>query len=267
MSKTELSVAEKQTLVACEADIEKGATLMCVAIAKIRDGKLYRGEYGTFEDYMRLRWNKSRCQGIKAANHGEVVLNLTAENVRNPNISEHAAEVIHDLPPAEQAKVVEAVVKDGKKPTAKAVAEAKEELTSKGKISGGVTFNTAEIEAADEAEEQAKPAMKDCLGREVPEHLREQCSNAQKISHVCKDIGDAATLVRKLKGEPGAEFVSVDAFSQPLTALRKELSSQRYWTACPRCDGSGCQFCDKAGWLPESRKGTLSAEDKAKVGI
>lgn len=59
----ELTVLEQNELTECELVIERGLkTFVEVggALLKIRDAKLYRLEYGTFEDYCQQRWNMSR---------------------------------------------------------------------------------------------------------------------------------------------------------------------------------------------------------------
>jgi hypothetical protein len=270
MKNNSLTVSEKQTLAACEADIEKGASLMVVAIAKIREKKLYRGEYGTFEDYMRLRWGKSRCNGIKLANHGQVLLNLESsqnENVRIPNISTHAAQEISDLPAEEQVTVVEQVVTTGQQPTAANIAEAREELEASGKISGGLTFDVNEIENAGEKEILPPPGLIDKLGRIVPEHLRESCNNAGRLTGCGKTADQLVREIEGLKGQPGAEYVTVQPLVASVKDVKKTLSESRFWTTCPRCNGDKCEFCESTGYLPHKRKGTLSSDDKKELGV
>lgn len=63
-----LSPTESTRLQKCEAVIEKGLqTFIEVgnALLEIRDSRLYRQDYGTFEDYCRKRWKISRAHAYR----------------------------------------------------------------------------------------------------------------------------------------------------------------------------------------------------------
>src|SRR6476660_8234750 len=61
-AKWHLSSTESEILNACEAIIQKGIqTFVEVgnALLEIRESRLYRGQYSTFEEYCRTRWAMS----------------------------------------------------------------------------------------------------------------------------------------------------------------------------------------------------------------
>lgn len=74
-----LSDPEREQLASCEATIEQGlATFIAVgnALMTIRDSRLYRQGFASFEDYCRQRWGMSRpraYQLIDAASVSTVV--------------------------------------------------------------------------------------------------------------------------------------------------------------------------------------------------
>ena len=123
----ELTQKEQQTLQACEQDITKGIELQAKALQTIRDKKLYRSEFDTFEDYVSDRLGKSRSWAYRQIDYIKVCQNI-AESSLSPigDISEAATREIADLEPDQQVEVVQEATKNGKKPTAKAVKEAKE---------------------------------------------------------------------------------------------------------------------------------------------
>lgn len=74
-----LTFEEQTRLAECETVIEKGLkTFVEVgnALLEIRDSKLYRQEFGTFEEYCRERWRMSIAQGKRLIAAAEVVQNL-----------------------------------------------------------------------------------------------------------------------------------------------------------------------------------------------
>lgn len=104
----EFTTIEKETLVACEAVIARGLNTFVEvgnALAKIRDGKLYRETHKTFEDYCRDRWGFARRTAYQFIDAAAVV-----ENVRNcaqiePPANEAQARPLSRLEPAEQVAV------------------------------------------------------------------------------------------------------------------------------------------------------------------
>lgn len=76
---TTLSAREAEELATCERIIERGLrTFLEVgsALLKIRDLRLYRNEYATFEDYYRERWSLERSQVYRLMDAAEVTRNL-----------------------------------------------------------------------------------------------------------------------------------------------------------------------------------------------
>lgn len=104
---TVLSLAEKDELGRQEAVIDRGLrTFVEVgsALAAIRDGKLYRSGYATFEEYCRERWGFARNYANKMIAAAEVVTGLGTV-VPNVPVTERHARPLTTLPPEAQARV------------------------------------------------------------------------------------------------------------------------------------------------------------------
>lgn len=74
-----VSLAESSRLVALEETIQHGvATFIEVgeALLEIRDSRLYRIEYGTFEDFCKGKWDFSKRQANRLIGASEVVATL-----------------------------------------------------------------------------------------------------------------------------------------------------------------------------------------------
>ena len=109
-----------------EATIERGLkTFVDVgnALAAIRDGKLYKADHATFEDYCKVRWGWARNYANKMIAAAEATRSL-GTNVPAP-ATESQARPLTKLPPDEQAEAWEEVVEEaeatGEKITAKKV--------------------------------------------------------------------------------------------------------------------------------------------------
>jgi hypothetical protein len=85
----ELLLDESGELAECERVIERGlGTFVEVgaALTKIRDGRLYRADHVTFEDYCRERWGFSRVRAHHLIDAAGVVGALTIVNSDTPTL-------------------------------------------------------------------------------------------------------------------------------------------------------------------------------------
>jgi hypothetical protein len=142
----QLSAAEQQRMAVYEAAVEAGfgsQNAQILALVQIRDERLYRAEYGTFDAYCERRWGKSARRMNELIQQAQVIKNLTEENERFsaeslpentengrfsaeeslPN-SKQAVELARLDDPEEQREVWEEVTASEKPVTAKKVAEA-----------------------------------------------------------------------------------------------------------------------------------------------
>jgi len=99
-----LTRSEESKLVELESTIEDGLdTFVEVgsALAAIRDSRLYRGEFGTFEEYCDKRWKLARRQAYRLIDAAAVVGNVS-HGTQTPPTSERQVRPLVALPPVEQ---------------------------------------------------------------------------------------------------------------------------------------------------------------------
>lgn len=114
-------------LVELEHVIERGQQTFIevgLALLEIRDERLYRESYATFEDYCRERWGWSRDYGIKLANAAEVVhmLGSVDHGIQTERQARELAP-LRDEPKVMREIWDEAVELYGPEPTAKEIRE------------------------------------------------------------------------------------------------------------------------------------------------
>ena len=108
-----LPLDEQQELAHCEAVIERGLeTFFEVgqAMAIIRDRKLYRADFKTFEEYCRDRWGMRRQVANRFIAASETVANL--EPIGSIPASESQARPLTSLEPDQQRKAWSKVVQE-----------------------------------------------------------------------------------------------------------------------------------------------------------
>lgn len=124
-----LSASESAALTEHEAVIERGIKTFYevgTALADIRDRKLYRADYGTFEEYAEQRWQMSRRRAYELMSAATVVSGIPHTLPKPANAGQATA--LGSVPEPERAEVwAETVERTEGKPTAAAVRETYEQ--------------------------------------------------------------------------------------------------------------------------------------------
>ncbi len=116
----ELTATEQVRLIHLENAIEVGLrTFVDVgnALLEIRDARLYRLNYATFEDYCRERWGFTRMHASRLIGAAEVVANVTNWLQIDPPTTESQARPLTVLEPEQQREAWQRAVEtapDGK---------------------------------------------------------------------------------------------------------------------------------------------------------
>ena len=127
MSEDIITMQESARLVELERTIKTGMTTFVEvgnALMEIRDSKLYRVEYKTFEAYCRDKWGMSKTQANRLISSSGAAQNLAPIGVIP--VSESQARPLTTLPPEQQPEAWERAVEiaEGDQPTARQVEEA-----------------------------------------------------------------------------------------------------------------------------------------------
>ncbi len=125
-----LSEAESAKLSRLEAVIETGLVefkRVGLALLEIRDSRLYRAEFGTFEEYCRERWGMSKTHANRYVEAAGVAVNLTPMGVIQPE-RERQLRPLAPLEPEQQREAWATAVREagGAQPTAAIVERAVE---------------------------------------------------------------------------------------------------------------------------------------------
>lgn len=139
---------ENKRLYECEQIIERGLkTFVDVggALLEIRDSRLYRADYGTFEEYCQQRWNFTRMRASQLIAAAEVIENIQFVNpgLQIPEYEKHTRPLTQ-LEPEQQYEAWRNVVEtiSDRNITAADVQKAVDEIRNKPHVS----FNSGENE-------------------------------------------------------------------------------------------------------------------------
>lgn len=167
---------------------------------------------------------------------------------------DHATKVLKEGTP-EVAKAVD----DGKVAVSKAAkiaakpkaeqpaalaAEIEKKSKPKGKISGGATFDVAEIEAAAEADALPCPSLPEGIAKRAEPYKR-AVADLNRIKRDMKAIAEDETLGAYLRDKITRIVRAIDEAKTPIAQACPTAT-------CPKCGGKGCNNCSKMGWWPKS---------------
>lgn len=119
-----LDLAERNTLQYNEAIIAKGKKTfieVADALARIRDGRLYRESHDTFEAYCRETWGMTKRNANLLIVEAEVAKGM---GTMVPEINRRQARALAKVEPAKRAEVIEKAKATGEKLTARSIREA-----------------------------------------------------------------------------------------------------------------------------------------------
>lgn len=201
-----LTATETNELERCEIVIKQGLeTFVEVgqALMTIRDKRLYRLQYTTFEDYCRERWGMSRPRAYEMIGAAKVVGNLSA--MADIPTSERQARPLTKLEPEVQREAWAQVVEENKdRPeniTAKKVQEVAKEWEP---VSNKVKAVKAEplfqaktekeiIQEAKRLKEERKQAYKEKMQNRIEEKAKEPISDEEL--QILKELKAGKTVV------------------------------------------------------------------------
>ena len=227
----ELTASDKSDLRLCEQKIEttKGAFVECgMALAKIRDGRLYRADYATFDDYCekRWKWTRQRAQQLIAA-----------------------ATVVGTLPDCQPVVDSERVARS----LAKVPVEARGAVLDRAKASGKVT-----AESITEAAKVEKVILQDVFGRVIPDAIVEDWLRAESTgAELRRKISDVKVAVES--GITNQDTIYAELHNTdvpPLKAIYTTLGQIIPHALCTSCQGHGrkkCSLCKGKGYLSRFR--------------
>ena len=115
-----ITLAESKRLIELENIVSRGKQTFIevgTALAEIRDSKLYRCDYRTFEEYIRTKWGWTK-------QHVYRLIECAPIAKSNPQVTSiNQARALAKVEPIQRTEVLERATKSGKKITAKTIKE------------------------------------------------------------------------------------------------------------------------------------------------
>ncbi|MDD2707540.1 MAG: hypothetical protein PHV34_05975 [Verrucomicrobiae bacterium] len=247
--KNELSNNESSELRSCERTIEqtKGAFVACgLALSKIRDRKLYRRDFDTFEEYCREKWGWGRQYAYQLIECAEVKMSPIGDKIGNQG----------------QAKAIAAVPPERRK-----------EVMEKASASGAVTakkITEAAKDAKASAKAESKPVIElDQTGWPIPVEVLPDWRRAEQVSSLIAEVKRVKLAVKAALESQDCVWCEVNNLTlSKIQNIQTSLSCVIPYAVCPTCNGNHrekCALCRRRGFLSKFLWDSAVPEETKKI--
>ena len=256
---------DDQRLVELEKTIAKGQKTFVevgLALAEIRDLRLYRREYSGFEEYCRKKWGWTRQHAYRLIECAPI-----AEcNTRVTSIRQAAA--LAKVEPEHRAGVIQAVVDDGKPLTAKEIKKHLPPPPNGAQGTARPTHGTARQEPRPTLPPPPPSQVLDATGWPVPTQLIPLWQRADEVQEMLTTLSRVKGALRAAQENRDMLFAEVN-YSSALSQLDQawtDIKTAKPFAVCPTCQGQlpdKCTLCRGRGLISEHRWNTcVTREDK-----
>ena len=257
---------DDQRLAELEKTIARGKKTFVevgLALAEIRDLRLYRREYSGFEEYCRKKWGWSKQHAYRLIECAPIA----ESNTRVTSIRQ--AVELAKVEPEHRAGVIQAVVDDGKALTAN---EIKRHLPPPPMVRRGTngTSGTDGTPGKMPATTPPPPPSQvlDATGWPIPTQLIPLWQRAGEVQEMLTVLSRVKGTLRAAQENRDKLFAEVN-FSSALSQLEQawtDIKTARPFAVCPACQGQvpdHCTLCCGRGLISEFRWNTcVPREDK-----
>ncbi len=205
------------------------------ALIRLRDGKLYREEFDTFDECCDLKFGMTRQYGYRLMVAAKVVKALP-ENVNSSLQNPASAVALAAAPEKERASVLKVVAKTGEV-TPKAIKEEIAKREEKKSAPKKEEAKDAEFEELDE------------LGKIIPSKILPEWNRATDLAKLLRQKASEIKVALKKDDRILAE---VKSLHEDVGGLYSALNDIAPHSVCPKCTGNGCAVCSKRGFISKS---------------
>jgi hypothetical protein len=254
-----MSIRESQRLEELEKTIARGQKTFVevgLALAEIRDSRLYKREYSSFQEYCHKKWGWTKQHAyrlIEAAPVAKSNLQVTSLN---------QARELAKVEPAQRAGVVQAIVDEGKPVTA---AEIRRHLPpppmqpraanrTEGKMAGCAA---GKMPAATPPPPPPSQVV-DATGWPIPTQLIPLWNRSGEVQEMLTILSRVKGALRTAQENKDMLFAEV-CFSSALSQLDQawtDIKTAKPFAVCPTCQGQlpdKCTLCRGRGLISEHR--------------
>ena len=249
-----LSLAESKRLIELEQTIERGQKTFVevgLALAEIRDLKLYKSDYASFAEYCREKWGWEKAYANHMVRAAIVVQSLPGK-VATIVATESQARELGRIPAEHRAEVIEGIIAEGQPVTAAQIKR---------------RFPPVPMQPKKSTPPPPDQVL-DGTGWPIPTHLIPLWLRAHEVQEMLTTLSRVKGVLRRAQDDRDVLYAEVN-FSSALSQLDQawyDLKTAKPFAVCPACQGQvpdKCTLCHGRGLISEHRwNACVTREDK-----
>jgi hypothetical protein len=253
-------IRDDERLAELEKVIAKGQKTFVevgLALAEIRDVRLYKREYGSFSEYCRAKWGWERAHAYRLIDAADVA---KVSPMGDKISSERVARELGKAEPEQRAGIVQAIVDEGKPVTA---AEIRRHLPPP-----PMQPSSAQGTARPTLPPPPPSQVLDGTGWPIPTHLIPLWQRSDEVQEWLTVLSRVKGALRSAqdKRDPLYGEVNYSSALSHLDQARADVKTAKPFAVCPTCQGQipdKCTLCCGRGLISEHRWNTcVTREDK-----
>ena len=233
---SDMATSDRDRLLNLEGEIQedlKAIFRIGMNLLAIRNEKLWKDNYKSFEDYCNDRWQKGSNWARKMMKAVEVKEVVPIEN-------EWQARQLSDLSDENKIEVFNRAV---------------DEVNDPGLVTGTQLKRIKSSVLAEKAQDEESPQV----DADTKELIEESYRRLDDDFHYClKSLNRVGTTISSISAQKEGMWIDIDEFRHDLGNLKSNLKMARPHAPCPYCSGTGekndgdCTGCTGLGWVPKS---------------
>jgi hypothetical protein len=226
-----------------------------LALAEVQDGKLYRQDYDTFEEFTLKEFKLERSRAYQLIEAANVQRHLPA-GARKLIVNEAQARALASVPAEKREAVVIETATRGEV-TAKAITEVATE---------GERNRIEQKDSAPPKDTKPKAVEHsvDKTGVVIPPSILDDWKRAEEFAELLKPVKTLKlTVQRGIDGEELAFAEITNPVVAGLANALRELERVEPHAVCPTCQGlqrAKCTLCKRRGWISKFLYSTVVTE-------
>ena len=241
-----LTLSESGRLINCEKAIQatKDSFIKAgLALEEVRDKRLYRVKYGTFQEYCLKRWGFQRSYGYQLIESAKVAVEMSSSAGQIPTA--RAASALAKVEPEKRVEILKSAGASGKPVTASSIAKA------------AAPVKTSVCIQLDE------------IGRKVPDKAMPWWNRRDEVQELMSTISKVKSSLKRAQDGKDLLFHEVN-FSATYAALETayvNIKRGKAFAVCLSCQGKltdTCTVCGGRGIVSETLYGRFD-EKRRKI--
>lgn len=276
-----LTAKERKEFAECNRIITDGLPSVWsvgAALIRVRDARLYREDFASFQEYSESKWQLSLSHAKRLMDAAEVKGELEdrAPTLAKLVVNEAQARELGKYPEEEQTKVLRGIKKSGEPITAEAIrafGETAKSGNGKKDTAANIDPNVAPSGAISPKEE----IQLDETGFKLTPTAAESWAKREVVQSLLTAVSRAKNSFEAIQDDP--LFFRHQEITQAFQTVYHLLSECKPYAVCPECEGypekqsgGSCGYCRRTGVIAKAKYTELcnskvaSIREKAKRG-